>query len=132
MNELSEKLGARIRYFRGVARLSQSELAGAAHLTNGYLSDVERGKVNISISNVNQLSRALGVPLSILLDFDGEGRREAMQDAIRAKVADVPDDMLAALHHIVLGLANGAEPGPAASGASGAPEGRGAGKARED
>ena len=59
MKGLSEKLGARIRYFRMVARMSQGELANASQLTNGYLSDVERGKVNISITNLNQIAEAL-------------------------------------------------------------------------
>ena len=44
MKGLSEKLGARIRYFRMVARMSQGELANASQLTNGYLTAVLKGE----------------------------------------------------------------------------------------
>lgn len=105
MKGLSEKLGARIRYFRTVARLSQGELAHAAQLTNGYLSDVERGKVNISITNVSQLADALGVPMSVLLDFDAEGQREKSLAVISEKLPKMPTDALLAMHRLVIMLA---------------------------
>lgn len=105
MKGLSEKLGARIRYFRMVARMSQGELANASQLTNGYLSDVERGKVNISITNLNQIADALGVPLSVLLDCDTDTDREITLLAIQEKMQKMPDDALVALHRIMVMLA---------------------------
>lgn len=105
MKGLSEKLGARIRYFRMVARMSQGELANASQLTNGYLSDVERGKVNISITNLNQIAEALGVPLSVLLDCDTDVNKEQTLMSIHKKLEKMPDDGLLALQRIVLMLA---------------------------
>lgn len=105
MKGLSEKLGARIRYFRMVARMSQGELANASQLTNGYLSDVERGKVNISITNLNQIAEALGVPLSVLLDCDTDIDKEQTLMSIHKKLKKMPDDGLVALQRIVLMLA---------------------------
>lgn len=105
MKGLSEKLGARIRYFRMVARMSQGELANASQLTNGYLSDVERGKVNISITNLNQIAEALGVPLSVLLDCDTDIDKEQTLMSIHKKLKKMPDDGLLALQRIVLMLA---------------------------
>lgn len=119
MKGLSEKLGARIRYFRMVARMSQGELANASQLTNGYLSDVERGKVNISITNLNQIADALGVPLSVLLDCDTDSDREITLLAIQEKLQKMPDDALAALHRIMVMMAQQSdfmeEEGPAKS-----------------
>lgn len=105
MKGLSEKLGARIRYFRMVARMSQGELANASQLTNGYLSDVERGKVNISITNLNQIAEALGVPLSVLLDCDTDVDKEQTLMSIHKKLKKMPDDGLLALQRIVFMLA---------------------------
>lgn len=105
MKGLSEKLGARIRYFRMVSRMSQGELANASQLTNGYLSDVERGKVNISITNLNQIAEALGVPLSVLLDCDTDINKEQTLMSIHKKLKKMPDDGLLALQRIVLMLA---------------------------
>lgn len=104
MEALLEKLGARIRYFRMIARLSQGELARRAQLTNGYLSDVERGKVNISITNLNQVAMALGVPLAVLLDCDSEGDTEKTLAALNENLPKMPQDALQALFRLVLML----------------------------
>lgn len=110
MKDLSEKLGKRIRHFRMSSRMSQGELAIASKLTNGYLSDVERGKVNISISNLDLIAESLNVPLSVLLDCDTSCNKEEMLLAIQQKMRDIPDDALEALYRIVLmmGQKNGA------------------------
>ena len=104
MKGLSEKLGTRIRYFRMASRMSQGELASASQLTNGYLSDVERGKVNISITNLNQIAEALGVPLSVLLDCDTEFSKKYTIESINEKLKKMPDDALLSLHSIILML----------------------------
>lgn len=93
MKDLSQKLGGRIRYFRAGAGMSQSALAQASGLTNGYLSDVERGKVNISISNLNSLADALNVPLAALLDCE-DADRDTLMAAIAAHLAALPTDAL--------------------------------------
>ena len=105
MKGLSEKLGARIRYFRMVARMSQGELANASQLTNGYLNYVERGKVNISITNLNQIAEALGVQLSVLLDCDTDMDKEKTLISIHERLKKMPDDGLLALERIILMMA---------------------------
>lgn len=105
MKDLSEKLGTRIRYFRMTSRMSQGELATASKLTNGYLSDVERGKVNISISNLDQIAESLNIPLAVLLDCDTDNNKEQTLLSMQQKMRDMPDDALSALHRIVLMMA---------------------------
>lgn len=101
MKDLSQKLGGRIRYFRAGAGMSQSALAQASGFTNGYLSDVERGKVNISINNLNSLADALNVPLAALLDCDPDEAAPTMP-ALCAMLTTLPDDALRALYQVAL------------------------------
>lgn len=97
MKNLAENIGRRMRRFRLAANLSQGELARISNLTKSYLSEVERGKVNISIANLDKIAEALGVPLSILLDCgDLPDRSEVLRE-----LAELPDDVLAALYHLI-------------------------------
>lgn len=107
MENLAEKLGWRMRRFRLAANLSQGELARAACFTKSYLSEVERGKVNISVANLDKIAEALGVPLFVLLDCgDLPGRNEVLRD-----LAELPDDALAALHRLSRHIGRGTTPG---------------------
>ena len=79
----------------------------AACLTKSYLSEVERGKVNISVANLDKIAEALGVPLFVLLDCgDLPGRNEVLRD-----LAELPDDALAALHRLSRHIGRGTTPG---------------------
>lgn len=51
--------------------LSQSELAATAGIDRSFLSEIEHGKANISISILEKLARALHVTMGSLLDDDG-------------------------------------------------------------
>lgn len=105
MESLLEKLGARIRYFRMIARMSQGDLAKQSGLTNGYLSDVERGKVNISITNLEQVAMALRVPLAVLLDCDDVADKEKTLSVLFDALPRMPEDALQSLLRLVLMLA---------------------------
>lgn len=96
MKDLPEKLGERIRRFRITARMSQGSLALASHIAKSYLSDVERGKVNISIANLDKIAEALHIPLSLLLDWDEAVNRTDMLKALGA----LPDDALRAMYRL--------------------------------
>mgnify|MGYP001070735364 CR=1 FL=1 len=62
LKEFGEYL-RRLRLERG---LSQEEMAEQAHINSSYLSDVERGKRNISLLNLLQLAQACRIPLRSL------------------------------------------------------------------
>ena len=53
--------GKTLRELRKKRKLTQEELADKAHLHRNYVSDVERGTRNISLLNILELARALGV-----------------------------------------------------------------------
>lgn len=66
-NDLLSKLGARIRLYRKLAGCTQVELAERIGIDRSFLADVERGKRNISILNLDLIAKGLKVPLTRLL-----------------------------------------------------------------
>ena len=60
---------ARLRKGQGI---SQEELSGRCGLDRTYISGIERGKRNLSLTNVFKLAKALDVPPKTLLDFSTE------------------------------------------------------------
>lgn len=60
------RLGSAIRLRRNELGLSMGELARRAEMNRRYLNEVELGKRNIAVLNIEKLSRALGVPTSSL------------------------------------------------------------------
>lgn len=65
--ELLIALGLRIRSRRLDKNVSQEELADKCGLHRTYIGSVERGERNISILNLNKISRALEVDISVLV-----------------------------------------------------------------
>ena len=61
---LSIDVGERLRALREQSGLSQRALAAASSLSPNALSQIERGKVSPSVSTLNQLADALGVPIT--------------------------------------------------------------------
>ena len=71
-----QRFGARVRYERERAGISQETLADLAGLHRTYLGGVERGERNIGLLNLVRLARALKITPSKLmadagLDADG-------------------------------------------------------------
>ena len=60
--------GQRVRELRLQRRLSQEALADEARLDRSYIGGVERGERNVSLTNINKIAHALGVPLAHLFD----------------------------------------------------------------
>ncbi|MBO9537783.1 helix-turn-helix transcriptional regulator [Herbaspirillum sp.] len=65
-----EIFGLNVRRARRFKEISQEELAFQAEISRNYLSDVERGVRNVSIDNMEALSKALGISLADLLKPD--------------------------------------------------------------
>ncbi|MGB7341348.1 MAG: helix-turn-helix transcriptional regulator [Phototrophicaceae bacterium] len=60
-------LGKAIKLCRTQRGLSQAKLAQAAEISISYLSLLERGKRDPTMSTIEALSNALNVPISILV-----------------------------------------------------------------
>jgi transcriptional regulator with XRE-family HTH domain len=57
-------LGAKIRLYRKLCGFSQEKLAEKAQLAPTYLSDVERGRENISVDALMRIAGALDVSIA--------------------------------------------------------------------
>src|SRR5881227_2367953 len=59
-------LGERLRAIRQLRRRTLKEVAGAAGLSESFLSQLERGRTNATIATLQRLSTALGIDVSDL------------------------------------------------------------------
>jgi transcriptional regulator with XRE-family HTH domain len=64
----SRGVGLTIRRLRQAKRLSQDALAHKAHITREYVNKLEAGRHDPTISLLKRLARALGVPVTELLE----------------------------------------------------------------
>ena len=64
-----KKFGQRLKEVRNSKGLSQEKLASLAGLHRTYISDIERGKKNVSLQNIEKLSKALRVKVSDFFEF---------------------------------------------------------------
>jgi transcriptional regulator with XRE-family HTH domain len=62
------KVGQRIKELRKVIGISQEALANKAEIDRTYVTDVENGRRNISIENLEKLVTALEVQLKDFFD----------------------------------------------------------------
>jgi transcriptional regulator with XRE-family HTH domain len=67
--QVAQQLGARIRDARQRQNITLNDLSGHTGLSAGFLSRLERGETNASISNLIAISSALRIPLR---DFFGD------------------------------------------------------------
>jgi transcriptional regulator with XRE-family HTH domain len=75
-----------LRDLRLAAGLTQQQLAEAAGINQGYLSDIERGKRVPSVAVIEKFAEALGVNAAILT------RRSQFEDRILELFADIPPE----------------------------------------
>lgn len=54
-------IGNRIKVFRGLAMLTQKELAEKANISRSYLADVEKNRYNPSLDTLDRIISALGI-----------------------------------------------------------------------
>jgi len=66
--EILLHFGKRVREERLRQRLSQEQLAEKASLHRTYIGMIERAEKNITLENINKISKALGLNPSALLD----------------------------------------------------------------
>ncbi|GAB7023802.1 helix-turn-helix domain-containing protein [Salidesulfovibrio brasiliensis] len=66
--EIMKKMGLRVRQLREASSLSQEKLAELAHVHRTYISTIERGQQNISLTILIRLADVLGVSLATLFE----------------------------------------------------------------
>ncbi|MEW5957754.1 MAG: helix-turn-helix transcriptional regulator [Chloroflexota bacterium] len=69
--DIKFKFGLAIRKRRLELNISQEELADRASMHRTYVGDIERGKRNVSLVNIEKLANALNISISNLFtDYD--------------------------------------------------------------
>ena len=68
MIDIKKKFGGNMRQVRKLKKISQEELAFRAGLHRTYISDIERGQRNVSLENIEKITKALDVSTKDLLD----------------------------------------------------------------
>ncbi|OHA18640.1 MAG: DNA-binding protein [Candidatus Taylorbacteria bacterium RIFCSPHIGHO2_01_FULL_45_63] len=67
MNNESTKLGNNMKRIRTKKGISQGDIARTLGLGRGYVSNIENGKTNPTLSTIANLAKALGVSSDELL-----------------------------------------------------------------
>ena len=73
---IERQFGLAVRNERRKLALTQEELADQAGLHRTYVSDVERGKRNLSIQSIERLARAMNISIGALF-AESEPRPDA-------------------------------------------------------
>jgi transcriptional regulator with XRE-family HTH domain len=67
MKELSKKLGQNVKKIREKKGLSQGDISRKLTMDRGYISNLENGRRNPTLSNIKRLAEALDVePFKLL------------------------------------------------------------------
>ena len=66
---IKEKFGRRVRVLRTIKGWSQMELGFRADVNRNYISDLERGKRNVSLMIIERIAIALEVEVKDLFKF---------------------------------------------------------------
>lgn len=66
MKDIRSILGERIKFFRKKKGFSQEDLGFKSSLHRTYISEVERGRRNISILNIAKIAKALDIDIKKL------------------------------------------------------------------
>ena len=61
------KLGQNLRKIRTKKKMTQGDLASALNVDRAYISNIENGRMNPTLSTLEKISNALGISSSELL-----------------------------------------------------------------
>jgi transcriptional regulator with XRE-family HTH domain len=98
---MQKQFGKRLRDLRLARNLTQPKLAERSGVAEKYLSDIERGKVNVSLTIMTRLAVGLGVPVKELFAVDaeptGDDDRQVARDLVAAITVTADDEKAARL-----------------------------------
>lgn len=66
--DLCENVGLKIKFYRQRLHLTQAQLSEKIDMDVRYLSDIERGKKNITLKTLHKFAIALGINLQELFN----------------------------------------------------------------
>lgn len=98
---LLRAVGLNIKRLRLERQLSQTQLADFACMSARYLGEVEAGKRNISLANLNNLARHLSVTTAELIDVGEEERKDLLLDEMQATLSEMSLRQLLLLNRLL-------------------------------
>lgn len=101
MDDLTRRLGGRIRKLRKSRGQTQEQLAQEAGVSDKYLSEVERGVSKVSVEVLDKVASGLNVELRDLLAMDLEEDRKQMEDYLIRLIKGASDEQLVVLQRVV-------------------------------
>jgi len=97
--------GKRVRAVRKAAKITQEEVAEAAHLNPKYLGQIERGEKRPSFDAILALAKALDVSPAAFFQFEREESDEkTLRRRIEAVLEDANSHQLQQVHKVVKAL----------------------------
>lgn len=67
MNDESKKLGKNLFRIRTDKKISQGDIARSLGVSRGFVSNIENGKTNPTLTTITKLAKAVGVSTNELL-----------------------------------------------------------------
>ena len=101
--KIAYTVGARIREFRVMKKMSQEALAFDSDIHPAYLSQVERGEKCPTVETIYKICKGLKVPMSELMSFSmsPEPTSEEAMQRIKTALGKVPADKAVKIAQIV-------------------------------
>lgn len=101
MANFTEKLGSRIREVRKAKGFSQEKLAEKANISTKYLGEVERGESSISAVLLNDISLALNVSISELMQHDHKDDSELLKKEVTKYINSANPDTIQKIYFFI-------------------------------
>jgi len=101
MANFTEKLGSRIREVRKAKSFSQEKLAEKANISTKYLGEVERGESSISAVLLNDISMALNVPISELMQHDHKDDDELLKKEVMKYINNADSETIQKIYFFI-------------------------------
>ena len=93
MLTLRERLGRRVKYLRDQRNWTQEQLGEKAGLTYKYIGQIERAEVSPSLETLEKLSKAFGIGITKLRNFEktklGKTKEDIFQEFTNREVETI-------------------------------------------
>lgn len=98
----SKKLGRRVRYFRTAKGLTQEKFSELCGISPRYISELERGKANVTVDILEPVAATLGIKLKELFDNEHEVERVVLMKDIAEIIESANDEQLKTIYRILI------------------------------
>ena len=97
-------VGAKIKEYRKIKKLTQTQLSEKANVSRSYLGDVENGRYNPSLDFVESIALALEIPMYFFFKDDGLNdinKLDPLLSELITNIKTLPADKIKAINDFV-------------------------------